>query len=187
MTDETGSTATAFDYEAVKQLTGGPLATVVLDLIEDNVDRWNQSTWRQDVDSGGNYLQPCTGIDLETSTVLEAFAEDPLNPACTTSFCFAGWVGAVKGVKWAKGDQENVGDPDKCDCKTLCCTDYEHQISIAQFARDELGLALYEGELLFNGDNTLPTLRDMVEQLVETGSIDGEEDYYNPYDEEMNE
>lgn len=37
MTDE--PTAVAYDYEAVRALTGGSLAVAVLELIEDNIDR----------------------------------------------------------------------------------------------------------------------------------------------------
>lgn len=181
MTDETPSTATAFDYEAVKALTGGDLATVVLDVIEDNRDRWYQGAWRQDLGSAGEYLQPCTNVDLATATVLEAFAEDPLNPACTTSFCFAGWIGAVKGVKWAKGDQESIGDPERCDCTTPCCVVLNHQMSLPNYARRELGISEFEGNYLFNGDNTIDTLREYVGQLVTYGEIDGDEDDVNEY------
>jgi len=166
--------STVVDYAAVKDLTGGDLPAVVLEVIEDNRDRWYQGAWRQDLGSKGEYLQPCDGI--AGPTVLEAFAEDPLNPQCTTAFCFAGWVGAIKGVKWAKGDQESVGDPNLCDCKTPCCVVADHQISIAHFARRELGLAHYEGELLFNGDNDIWALQQMVEQLQLNGSINGVED-----------
>jgi len=183
MTDEKDSTATTFDYAAVKDLTGGDLAVVVLDLIEDNRDRWYQGAWRQDRDPlDGDYLQPC---DKGASpTVYEMFAEDPLNPACTTSFCFAGWVGAVKQVKWAKGDQESIGDPERCDCKSLCCTNHYHQISLPHYARQQLGISGHEGDLLFNGDNTIDTLRQLVESLDRYGSIDDDDSEYDGDDDD---
>jgi hypothetical protein len=118
-------------------------------------------------------MQPCD--KGAGPAVYEMFAEDPLNPACTTSFCFAGWVGAIKGVKWAKGDQENVGDPERCNCTTLCCTNYDHQMSIGAFAQQQLGIASYEGEMLFSGDNDIDRLRQMVHELVAYGEIGSDE------------
>jgi hypothetical protein len=172
MADETQA---PFDYAAVHDLTGGSLAVVVLDVIEDNRDRWYQGAWRQDLDSDGSYLQPCDGI--AGPTVLEAFAEDPLNPACTTSFCFAGWTAAIKGVKWAKGDQESIGDPERCDCKTPCCVVLDHQMSLPNYARRVLGIGEHEGDILFNGDNQIDDLRRMVEELDQYGSIDDPDNY----------
>jgi hypothetical protein len=173
MTDE--PTAVAYDYEAVRALTGGSLAVAVLELIEDNIDRWYQGAWRQDIGPDGNYLQPCDGIS--GPTVLEAFAEDPLNPACTTAFCFAGWTAAIKGVKWAKGDQETIGDPERCDCTTPCCIVMDHQIGLPSYARRVLGIRNHEGDMLFNGDNDIYSLRQMVESLDRYGEIDSDDEY----------
>ncbi len=154
------------EAERYRALTGGALAQEVLTLIEENLGRWEQGSWRQDHGPDGESL--CTA----PVTSIEAFAEDPLNPACTTSFCFAGFVGAVKGVKWAKNNiHEDIGDPERCDCKGFCCTNTEHQMSIGIYARKQLGLEEYDADKLFNGDNTLSTLQGYVEDIVQHGEI----------------
>jgi hypothetical protein len=160
--------AHAAEIARLRALTGGELATEVMDLIEENRERWYQGAWRRDVDNRGNHLQPC---DVETATMVEAFAEDPLNPACTTSFCYAGWVGAVKGVKWAKGNGEVIGNPDKCDCVGFCCTNTLHQMHISDFAREQLDISSYDGDKLFNGDNSIYELRSYTEEIVQYGEI----------------
>jgi hypothetical protein len=163
----------------IRALTGGALAREVLDLIEDNRERWYQGAWRKDHDDKGMSLEPC---DQGAKNSYEVFVEDPLNPECKTSFCFAGFVGAIKGVKWAKGDQENVAIPGMCDCPGLCCVNGEHQTSISNYARRELEIGSYDAEKLFNGDNDIEDLRNMVADIVNYGEIlsdsdeDGEDD-----------
>jgi hypothetical protein len=153
----------------IRALTGGNLAQEVLELIEDNRDRWYQGAWRKDVNpQNGHYVEPC---DQGAANSYEVFAEDPLDPDCTTSFCFAGWVGAVKGVKWAKGDQENVAIPGVCDCPGLCCVKGEHQMSISNYAAAQLDIESWDAEKLFNGDNSIYELRDMVSEIVQYGEI----------------
>jgi hypothetical protein len=154
------------EMERYRALTGGALAQEVLTLIEENTARWEQGSWR--VDNGPADEAVCT----TPISSIEAYAEDPLNPACTTSFCFAGFVGAVKGVKWAKNNiHEDIGDPDRCDCKGFCCIDPEHQMSIGIYARRVLGLEEYDADKLFNGDNSLSTLQGYVEDIVQHGEI----------------
>jgi hypothetical protein len=167
------------EMERYRALTGGDLAQEVLDLIEENVQRWDQGSWR--TDSGPYDEAVCTA----PVTSIEAFAEDPLNPACTTSFCYAGWVGAVKGVKWSKANKsEEIGDPARCDCTGFCCIVPDHQVHIAVYARRQLGLDESDSDKLFHGDNTLGMLRRYTEEIVEYGEImsdqdeDGDDDDY---------
>jgi len=161
-----------------RAMTGADLATEVLALIEDNQERWYQGNWRMDQSIDGVNVAPCS--NGATEHVVELYADDPLNPACETSFCFAGWVAAVKGVKWAKGNQELVGDPDKCDCKTLCCEVPEHQIFVSVYASNQLGIDSYEGDALFCGDNSIYALERGVEAIRDGESvreyIDGDND-----------
>jgi hypothetical protein len=166
-------------------LRGGELATVVLDLIEANLMRWNQGAWRADTVT----LQPDYCANPPTEAI-EAHLEDPLNPDCTTSFCFAGWIAALDGVKWGKHDQESVGwkgtwdDPQPCDCTSLCCTDTAHQTHISHYARHRLGIASHEGDALFSGDNDLSALRIGVEAINDGRDVDDAIRSVIGYDEE---
>jgi hypothetical protein len=153
------------EMERYRALTGGELAREVMTLIEENLERWEQGSWRQD--NGDDAGQVCSA----PVTAIEAFAEDPLNPACTTSFCYAGWVGAVKGVKWARGNTELIGNPLVCKCKGFCCEVPEHQIHIGNWAGQQLGLETYDADKLFHGDNSLYTLQQYTEEIVTYGEI----------------
>jgi hypothetical protein len=153
------------EMERYRALTGGALATEVMELIEDNLSRWYQGSWRQD--NGPDGEQVCTA----PVTAIEAFAEDPLNPSCTTSFCYAGFVGAIKGVRWAKGRQENIGDPKVCDCTTFCCEVDSHQISVATYAAEQLGIELGDADALFNGENNVEQLRSGTQAIVYGWSV----------------
>lgn len=142
----------------IRRLYGGELATEVLEIIEENLGRWDQGSWRHDLDDEAYCTAPVTAV--------EAFAEDPLNPACSTSFCFAGWVGALDGVKWAKGSSDRIGNPQRCTCTTYCCEEEHHQVAIDSYAAYRLGITAHQGDALFSGDNGLEDLRNGVEAIV---------------------
>jgi hypothetical protein len=168
-------------------LTGGPLARTVLSIIQDNQQRWDQSAWRHD--RGTDVITYCT----TPTTAIEAFPEDPLNPACTTSFCFAGWVAALDGVRWAKGGNGmSIGNPAVCDCTTFCCEKPEHQMTVDRYAAARLGIDDADACALFASANTLDELVAGVE-AIEGGYgvreafrrvMDGDDDWDDDEDEE---
>lgn len=162
MTDQNGQKSTV---EPRPHLEGPELASEVLEIIEDNTHRWRQGSWRTDigVDAGQYCTTPVTAI--------EAFADDPFNPACTTAFCYAGWIGAYDRVKWAKGDPQSIGDPTKCDCTTFCCTVGWHQMPISIYAGRRLGIQEWEWDVLFDGDNSLGVLRVGVQAIVDGDDV----------------
>jgi len=137
--------------DALRELDGPALASAVLLLIEDHQDRWNQSAWRENGQPGERY---------------EDFREDPLNPACKTSFCVAGWVAAIDGVKWVAGDEAYVADPARCTCRGAFCQTSVHQIATSTYAEKRLGLTVQEGDALFDGDNSLADVRDLIGAIV---------------------
>lgn len=148
------------EVSPLKRLSPENLAIVVLAAIEHNLKRWDQGSWR--IDHGNDVGEYCTN----PTTAIEAFVDDPFNPACTTSFCYAGWVGAYDRVKWVKGSNEMIGDPARCDCTGHCCENFEHQMPVGSYARSRLGLAYHEAEALFNGDIDLEQLRAGVAAIV---------------------
>lgn len=158
-------TPTRPDYRA---MSGPELARAVMDVIEDNQERFYQGTWRKDIDPNGYTVYPG---DTHASSMLEAHPEDPLHPACRTSLCVAGWVAALDRVKWMYGNPEHVGDPERCDCLGKFCRKEEHQVQVGVYARDRLGLDLGEAETLFHGDNSLQDVRDYIEQYIKYGGI----------------
>jgi hypothetical protein len=147
--------------DKLRQLTGAELAAEVMELIEDNRDRWTQGSWRMDFNG------------LETA--VEEFVDNPLDPACTTAFCFAGWVAAVHRVKWAADGSgvstDMIGDPAACYCQGRYCTVPNHRIYVQTYAARVLGLSGWEAEELFRGDNTLELLRIGVEALQQGVSV----------------
>lgn len=120
--------------------TGPELAQDILDVITEQVERWQQGSWR--FDWNGEEKQ------------IDAMREDPKNPSCTTAFCVAGWVGALHQVRWSSQDASYIGDPDKCDCTTPTCTTGSHIMFVSDFARDKLGLSTYNADALFSGENS---------------------------------
>lgn len=166
------ATAPLINY---REMHGADLAVEILAIIEANKERWHQSAWR---------------IELDGHPI-EGYVDDPLNPTCTTAFCFAGWVAAVDGVKWAEGDRtEKVGDPRLCDCKTKYCENEHHQVHVSGYASARLEME-GDDEELFNGENSLQQLRDGVNAMVTGDSVvfaikgydeDEDEDYYDDDD-----
>jgi len=181
-------------YERIRAAQGADLAAEVVGLIETNIVRWYQDSWRHNGEPEERY---------------EAYREDPLNPECKTSFCLAGWVGAIDGVKWyTDGSETNpvtgatapimsveyIGDPRRCDCETPWCTKLSHIISISDYAARRLGLVDDDARLLFHGENTLDDLGLLVNAMVDRIDFsrvehqlsrnEGEEEYDEEEDEE---
>jgi len=142
--------------DELRKLSGPPLAAAVLELIEDNRERWQQGSWRW------NGELP--------EEKYETHREDPLNPVCKTSFCAAGWVGAIDGVRWSE-TIELIGHPSKCNCTTPRCAVSSHMVHISDYAAARLGLNYDAASRLFNGDNTLEDLQDMVAAMARGDSV----------------
>lgn len=53
----------------------------------------------------------------------------------------------------------------------------DHQIGLPSYARRVLGIRNHEGDMLFNGDNDIYSLRQMVESLDRYGEIDSDDEY----------
>lgn len=163
----------------IRALAGPELASEVMVLIEGNLERWYQDSWRHN------------GLPEER---YEAFREDPLNPNCKTSFCVAGWVAALDGVRWREGSVEYIGDPRRCNCTGSVCRSDLHVMFVSDYARWRLDLADDEASRLFHGENTLDDLRQMVDALNRPGGSvydvvlyrdeDDEETYYDEDDDE---
>jgi hypothetical protein len=130
------------------------LAVEVMAVIETHQDRHDQMSYRRDASYTGT---------------IEDYREDPLNPACQTSFCFAGWVAALDRVRWADY-LLTIGDPDVCDCSGLRCMVAAHQMPVDQYAARRLGL--YVGTVLFDSHNDLDALRAGVKALVNGENVE---------------
>ena len=148
-------------YAEVQQLEGPDLAGEIVELIKDVEERWDQGNWRHNGQPDERY---------------ETFREDPLNPACKTSFCAAGWIAAVDGVRWYGYRDPNsrtgytlssdmVADPEKCTCTTPVCVVQWHSIHVSDYARRRLRLEERDATVLFHGENTLDDLDILVAEM----------------------
>lgn len=144
------------ERDRLRALSGPELAVEVVALIDDNLDRWYQDSWRHN------------GMPEER---YEAFREDPLNPKCKTAFCHAGWVAALDGVRWFEGSLDLIGHPARCTCTGKYCTVERHVIHVSDYAARRLGLNSDEASRLFNGDNTFSDLEAMTAAMARGGSI----------------
>jgi len=162
-------------YTKLRALEGEELARAVLVLIEDLAawgmerartgtiyfrPRWGQGSWRENGHVGERY---------------EDWRDDPLSPECKTSFCFAGWVGAIDGVKWVRGSIDTVAT--RCTCTTPDCvltswSEAHGQMSIATYAAQRLGLGTSDADELFNGNNELDDLRALVDAIATGQNLD---------------
>lgn len=128
--------------------------------IENNRDRWNQASWVEDP-SGG---------DTGTIDKMKTYAEDPLNPSCKTTGCFAGWTVLLSGYRphvatshflgsgteYAYLDDLYVVPPGK---NVMDITAVE---TIPKVARDLLGITQDEANLLFHPYNTMDEMYAVV-------------------------
>jgi len=143
-------------YQRVRALQGPELAIEIVALVEENLRRWDQDSWRRNGQPEEKY---------------EEFREDPLNPMCRTSFCVAGWVVAIDGTRWGLGSQDMVADPSKCNCTSKSCLNPAHQMYVSDYARQRLQLTGPQADRLFRGENTLDDLQLMADTLVRGGDI----------------
>lgn len=144
------------ERDRLRALSGPELAVEIVALIGDNLDRWYQDSWRHNGQPEERY---------------EAFREDPLNPSCKTSFCHAGWVAAVDGVRWFAGSNDLIGHPARCTCTGKHCTVERHVIHVSDYAAGRLGLNSDEASRLFNGDNTFDDLEAMTAAMARGGTV----------------
>lgn len=128
--------------------------------IENNQDRWNQLLWGE---------APVDVLDrMSEDEFLKLVAEDPLNPACGTAYCFAGH--AAIQADW-KPVFKIAHDDEACDDRNPSKV-YEIEMVevrkgnvtkyVADVAEEELGLTFTERDCLFAAGNTLEDLRNMV-------------------------
>ncbi len=136
--------------EAIRQLEGAELVSAVVDLIEAVQDRWDQNSWRFNGKEQERY---------------EAWQQDVLNPGCHTSFCAAGWIGALDGVKWYRETVEGIGRPGVCNCSSPECVMPSHYMLVSTYAAGRLGLTEDEAQVLFDGSNTLEDLRTLADAM----------------------
>lgn len=157
------------ERDRLRALSGPELAVEVVALIDDNLNRWYQDSWRHNGEPHEKY---------------EEFREDPLNPSCRTSFCHAGWVAAIDGVRWFDGSNDLIGHPDHCTCTGKYCTVTSHVIHVSDYARTRLGLDETEAARLFNGDNTFSDLEAMTAAMAAGQTVFDvrlDRDYYDDY------
>jgi hypothetical protein len=136
------------------------LAVTALSVIEMYPSRHNQESWRDDRDDRHR---------------IEDF-DDPLDEACGTAFCHAGWIATLDGAKWAaKVDQypmpllkgDRVAHPEYCTCppQDRYCT-CGNDMPVSVYAAERVGLSDPEAEALFAAHNKVEDLRAGTKALV---------------------
>lgn len=91
---------------------------------------------------------------------------------CGTVGCFAGWAAMLYGPEdgWRQQfatETRWIKNPAEGEC--ILDTPQYH---VADVARAVLGLNGDEQDMLFDGDNTIEMLTDMVTDLIENGALD---------------
>lgn len=142
------------------------LLLTVLEHIESHQEQWNQGNW------------------------FTRFAPDESDAeatACKTSFCYAGHVAVLEGAKTPTTDHSwgvapNLEPVRWVDSRAGCGVPHcescngnqqlydampEGTVHVSTFARERLGLTEEEGEVLFDGGNTLEELRVIVEGFID--------------------
>lgn len=135
------------------------------------------------------HMTPNVARLRETLAHITAHPEDHMQSAwrCGTSACFAGHTAILAGAVWATsqdyGVEEEfpmpegsvrVGDPGDVTDRTYCSMDVTYVRSdgvrvfqfVKHYARDHLGLSLWQADRLFEGRNTLADLTGMVNALT---------------------
>lgn len=142
------------------------LVDQVMAEIKDNQERWAQGYWSQ--------AKPNQDVAkvIGAQGMQALLAEDPYNPACGTTFCFAGHAAVQTGWKpkfqvTDDGIGMHVFALDRA-------TKGGRESSIRLIAKDELGLHGYEADLLFDGHNTMETLEGMVEYMRKNDCLDSD-------------
>ena len=139
------------------------LAVTALSVIEMYPSRHNQESWRDDRDDRHR---------------IEDF-DDPLDEACGTAFCHAGWIATLDHAKWAarmdlvvsgtipliKGDR--VALPGYCTCppeQRYC--ECGNDVPVSIYAAHRVGLDDAGADALFAPHNTVEDLRAGTKALV---------------------
>ena len=79
------------------------LANHVFDIISENQELWDQSSWRRlvlDWELVDDVEIDDDGKSRKDILAMMAFERDLTNPICGTAMCFAGWVGEVTGADY---------------------------------------------------------------------------------------
>lgn len=107
---------------------------------------------------------------------------------CGTTMCFAGHAAVLAGAEIPDPKKHSVSDwyVDK-DGKYLNRNSYnnlkgrarDEATSVAFYARTALGLDYDQAEYLFGPDLSREDLEEAVQELIETGSLDRVESYYD--------
>lgn len=134
------------------------LAHEVLDVIRAFPDNHDQSAWCTP--------GPATGEEACETTLRDEFIEDPIETAwsCGTGMCFAGWAVALGvGLDW---DERAPGQP-WSDPGVVGGVEGPRLSgsSIAEAARQLLGITYSDAYKLFESDNTLDDLEHIVARL----------------------
>lgn len=128
-----------------------------LDFILTHPDRHNQAIWFRK----GSWDNPPDAETFEERT-------------CGSVGCFAGWAAFMYGHEdnWRQaslGTETWVHQP---KAHTYVDMTLEHRVHVSDAAREILGLTKDEQLILFDGDNTIDMLVDMVSDLVDNGALD---------------
>lgn len=119
----------------------------ILNVIWNNKKQWDQGSW-------------CHIPDFEVNT---ASGNLNLEPPCGTSFCYAGWDAYLYAPEGSKiSSNERVITLDGND------------MSIMNFARDDLRLDETQAEVLFSGSNSFEDLEDIVGLFEKNPSLTGQ-------------
>ena len=93
---------------------------------------------------------------------------------CNTSHCFAGFAELISNNMPIDTDSEVLeSDANFADMYTTISGGYAQTVWLAQDnARDLLGISVDDAGILFAGYNSLSDLEDMVQHLIDHGSLD---------------
>ena len=149
---------------------GGEVNVQLLEKVLKNIEyeqvEWYQGDWgRVPVDAG---------IEKYVDGFNDRFAV--LNVDCGTAACFAGWTVLESGGKFVI-DEWSLNETTKNGFNKLsvsmCVNQAGDLQSIAQEAAKLLGLDEFTTSHLFDGDNDLDDLKEMVGYIIENGSLKG--------------
>lgn len=118
----------------------------IMEFIEAHPETWHQASWFQ-------HLDPETG-DSKWHVTIEEVSE---RNSCGTSFCFAGHVALHEGFPSPPLDSNESWE------RTIDGERWPEHVDT--FAMNRLGITTAQADALFDGDNTMTDLRNMVTAL----------------------
>jgi hypothetical protein len=143
-----------------------PLMRKVFDHIKVNQELWNQENWAVSLDR-----DVADGLAVETDH-------------CGTAYCFAGWVAALDGythmaytldISESGPDARRIlpqpHEPPPTGASTALADDDGWTVNVSDYAQARLGLNNYWASGLFDGDNTLKDLEEII-NLMERAEIE---------------